>query len=191
MKRLLLFATMLALVLVFAVSALGQVSGDIGGNGNIIVCANVAAQNAQGEVDAGRDAETTLTNLLAQLARCGVYDITLNDQHTTFNGDPTIIQDPAISEDTTIDDQDTAQGSDQETESGSIDTAADVNNWGDNAALCAPIMQSSYTGNDQTGQQFALSDTTTDSIEPSGNMSGLSSELSGECAPAVDQSTGS
>jgi TolA-binding protein len=170
----LLLAAMLAMVLAFAASAVGQVSG---GNGNTIVCANIAAQNAQAAVDAQEDAEATLANLLDQLNLCGVF---VSDDHTTVND-----------QDTTINDEHNTQESAQEAESGNIDTAAGANNWGDNAALCAPIMQSSNAGNNQTGQQFIPFDATADSIEPSGNTSGLSSELAGECAPAVDQSAAS
>jgi TolA-binding protein len=171
LRRFLLLVAMLTLMLAFATSAVGQVYG---GNDNIIVCTNTAAQNAQAAVESQEDAEATLANLLDQLNRCGVF----------IDDDDTIVND----QDSAISDEHYTQESDQEGESGSIDTAAGVNNWGDNAALCVPIMQSGYTGNDQTGQQFTQSDATVDGIEPSGNTSGLSSELSGECAPTIGQS---
>ena len=174
MRRFLLLVAMLTLVLAFATSAVGQVYG---GNDNIIVCTNTAAQNAQAAVESQEDAEATLANLLDQLNRCGVF----------ISDDDTIVND----QDSVINDEHYTQKSDQEGESGSIDTAAGVNNWGDNAALCVPIMQSGYTGNDQTGQQFTQSDATVDGIELSGNTSGLSSELSGECAPTIGQSAAS
>jgi hypothetical protein len=176
LKRLLLLAATLAAVLAVAAPALGQVSGDIG-NDNNIVCANIAAQNAQAAAKAKEDAEATLLNLLDQLNQCGVF---VSDDDTTINN-----------EDTTINDEDVTQESDQEAESGNIDTAADAGNWGDNAALCAPIMQSGNTGNDQGGQQLGQSDATTDDVEPSDNTSELSPELSEECAPVVDQSMAS
>ena len=173
MKRLLLLAATLAAVLAVAAPAMGQVSGDIG-NDNTIVCANIAAQNAHAAAEAKEDAEATLLNLLDQLNQCGVF---VSDDDTTIND-----------EDTTINDEDITQESDQESESGNIDTTADVGNWGDNAALCAPIMQSGNTGNDQSGQQLGQSGALADDIGPGGYTSELSPELSEECAPVVDQS---
>jgi hypothetical protein len=180
----------LAVVLAFAAPALGQVSGN-NGNGNMIVCVNEAAQFAQAAANAQADAEATLLNLIDQLNLCGVFvsddDTTINDEDTTINDEDTTIND----EDTTINDEDITQEADQDAESGNLDTAADVGNWGDNTALCAPIMQSGNTGNGQGEQQLGQSGATADDIEPGSNTSELSPELSEECAPAVNQSVAS
>jgi type II secretory pathway pseudopilin PulG len=177
LRRLLLIAAVLSVLLAVAAPALGQASGEGNGNNNLIMCVNEAAQHADAAVSAEDDAETTLTNLLGQLNQCGVF---VSDDDTTNNN-----------EYTTINNEDTNQESDQEADSGNIDTAADINNWGDNAALCAPIIQSGNTGNDQGGQQLGPSDATVGDPEPSGDASELSSELFVECAPAVDQSAAS
>ena len=177
----LLLAAMLAIGLVVAAPALGQVSG---GNNNIIICANRAAQDAQAHLNNSEDAQATLVNLLDQLNRCGVF---INDNDTTISNEDTTIN----NERTTINNEDVTQESDQTAESGNIDATADVGNWGDNAALCVPIMQSNNTGNDQAGQQIAQSNAMADNIEPSGNASELSSELAEECATAPNQATAS
>jgi Tfp pilus assembly protein FimT len=201
----------LAVVLAFAAPALGQVSGN-NGNGNMIVCVNEAAQFAQAAANAQADAEATLLNLIDQLNLCGVFvsdddttindedttindeDTTINDEDTTINDEDTTINDEDTTindEDTTINDEDITQEADQEAESGNLDTAADVGNWGDNTALCAPIMQSGNTGNGQGEQQLGQSGATADDIEPGSNTSELNPELSEECAPAVNQSMAS
>jgi Tfp pilus assembly protein FimT len=185
----------LAVVLAFAAPALGQVSGN-NGNGNMIVCVNEAAQFAQAAANAQADAEATLLNLIDQLNLCGVFvsddDTTINDEDTTINDEDTTINDEDTTindEDTTINDEDITQEADQGAESGNLDTAADVGNWGDNTALCAPIMQSGNTGNGQGEQQLGQSGATADDIDLGSNLSELSPELSEECAPAVDQSS--
>jgi hypothetical protein len=143
----------------------------------LVMCVNEAAQHAEAAVDAEKDAETTLTNLLGQLNHCGVF---VSDDDTTTNN-----------EYITNNDEDTHQESDQDAGSGNIDTAANISNWGDNAALCVPVVQSGNTGNDQAGQQLGLTDATVDGTDPSGDASELSSELSEQCAPAIDQSAAS
>ena len=196
MKRLLLLVTTLAVVLAVAAPALGQVSGN-NINDNTIVCVNEAAQSAQAAVNAQADAEATLLNLIDQLNLCGVFvsddDTTINNEDTTIHDEDTTINDKDTihDEDTTIHDEDITQGADQKAESGNIDTAAEVGNWGDNAALCTPIQQSDNTGNGQGEQQLGQSGATADDIEPSSNTSELSPELSEECAPAVNQSMAS
>jgi hypothetical protein len=159
----------LPIMLVVAVPALAQVSG---GNDNIIICANIAAQDAQAAVDAQDDAQATLLNLLNQLNRCGVF---VSDAHTTVNHD------------TTVNDNVT-QKANQAAKSGNINTTADVSNSGANEGLCAPIMQGgNNTGNDQTGQQFTPFDTNTGSTQQTGNASELSPELTVQCAPEINQ----
>ncbi len=74
--------------------------------------------------------------------------------------------------------------------SGDIEAEVDISNTGDNANICAAILQSANTGNIQNQQgvsQFLAYSAYSDDIEFEGSEIEISSELAQECEQSIQQ----